>query len=162
MLVIVDMQNQILDPTKKNYVKGATSLIPKLAKRLSNARKKGEIILFLKDIPIELKDQKESLSSLQIINELSPLPHELVIEKNYFCLPPEKLLKIKSFLANEEISEGIEVTGVELSLCVLGNLLALQSAFPDQDFYLNQDLVAGNEFNETALQLLPAFNVTLT
>lgn len=93
MLVIVDMQNQILDPTKKNYVKGATSLIPKLAKRLSNARKKGEIILFLKDIPIELKDQKESLSSLQIINELSPLPHELVIEKKLFLFTSRKTFK---------------------------------------------------------------------
>ncbi len=137
MLVIVDMQRRILDMTDKNYVQGAQALIPKLKTRLEKARESREFVLFTKDIPIEYKNKAEELPKLKIIEELSPLPNEVVFKKNYYTLPPESLVEIRKLAEKNKDLNGIEVAGAELSLCVLANILALQSIFPEEDFYLN-------------------------
>lgn len=159
MLVIIDMQNRIVDPEDKNYVQGVDKLIPKLKLRLTKAWAAGEVILFTRDIPIEYKDEAEELAKLQIIEELAPLPGEVVIKKNYFTLPPESLIKIQELVKQEKPLKGIELAGAELSLCVLANTLALQSIFPEEDFYVNAALVAGNKFNQATLNILQEFNV---
>lgn len=126
MLVIVDMQRRILDMTDKNYVQGAQALIPKLKTRLEKARESREFVLFTKDIPIEYKNKAEELPKLKIIEELSPLPNEVVFKKNYYTLPPESLVEIRKLAEKNKDLNGIEVAGAELSLCVLANILALQ------------------------------------
>ncbi|MDT2641151.1 isochorismatase family protein [Enterococcus dongliensis] len=159
MLVIVDMQRRILDMTDKNYVQGAQALIPKLKTRLEKARESREFVLFTKDIPIEYKNKAEELPKLKIIEELSPLPNEVVFKKNYYTLPPESLVEIRKLAEKNKDLNGIEVAGAELSLCVLANILALQSIFPEEDFYLNSELVTGNKFNKVTLEMLQDFNV---
>lgn len=159
MLVIVDMQRRILDMTDKNYVQGAQALIPKLKTRLEKARESREFVLFTKDIPIEYKNKAEELPKLKIIEELSPLPNEVVFKKNYYTLPPESLVEIRKLAEKNKDLNGIEVAGAELSLCVLANILALQSIFPEEDFYLNSELATGNKFNKVTLEMLQDFNV---
>lgn len=160
MLVIVDMQNRILDPEDKNYVSGAARIIPAIQQRLKKARESGELVLFTRDIPIEHKDESEELRQLQIVSELAPLPEEYVFKKNYFALEPEQLIEIRELTeARKEEKKRIEVVGVELSLCVLANILALQGALPEGDFFIDQQLVAGNQLNEATVRLLPSFNI---
>ncbi|MDT2524339.1 isochorismatase family cysteine hydrolase [Enterococcus raffinosus] len=162
MLVIVDMQNRILDTDDENYVPGADKIIPKILQRLIKARKSGEMVLFTRDIPIEHKNESEERIELQIVADLAPLPEEYVFKKNYYALPPETLIDVRTLTEKRKQEKSrIEIVGVELSICVLANTLALQSALPEGDFYIDSELVAGNKLNETALQLLEQFNVEI-
>ncbi|MGX7204920.1 isochorismatase family cysteine hydrolase [Enterococcus pingfangensis] len=162
MLVIVDMQNRVLDANDKNYVPCAKQLIPKIQQRLEKARDAGEMVIFTKDIPIENKDESEELFGLQIIDEFAPLAGEYVIKKNYYALPPESLINVRA-LAEEKKQEKkrIEFTGVEANVCVLANVLALQGALPEGNFYIDPDLVTGNQLIEETLELLSKFNIEI-
>lgn len=159
MLVIVDMQNRILDSSDENYISGAKSLLPRLKRRLLQARKSEEVVLFTRDIPIEYKNQAEEITKLQIIRDLAPLASEFVFKKNYFTLAPETLLEIGKVVEKQKYPKEIEVAGAELGICVLANILALQSVFPAADFYVNPQLVTGNKWNEETLKILQEFNV---
>lgn len=55
MLVIIDMQNQVLDPMSDFYVPGSEELVDRIAQRLAKARENNELVLFTRDIPIEKK-----------------------------------------------------------------------------------------------------------
>ncbi|MGM0137983.1 hypothetical protein IGI65_000385 [Enterococcus sp. DIV0755b] len=159
MLVIVDMQNRILDSADENYIPSAKALLSQLKNRLDYARKSAEVVLFTRDIPIEYKDQAEEITKLQIIRELAPLNREFVFKKNYFTLAPETLLEIRRVVEKQKLPKEIEVVGAELSICVLANILALQSVFPAADFYLNPQLVTGNKWNAETLKILQEFNI---
>ncbi|MBF8808084.1 MAG: cysteine hydrolase [Enterococcus lacertideformus] len=160
MLVIVDMQNHILDPDSKYYVSDAKKLMEYIKKLLETARKKNEYILFTRDIPVERKGQDEEKEDLQIISDLYPRENEKVIKKYYFTMSPESLLTIKqeAFDQKKE-SKQIEVVGIETNLCVLSNTIALQSVFPEADFFIDSTFVSENKHGKQALALLKDFNV---
>ncbi len=62
-----------------------------------------------------------------------------MIKKYYFTIPPETLAEIQETLfESKEEQKEIEVVGIETNLCVLSNLIGLQSAFPEADFLLIQ------------------------
>ncbi len=162
MLVIIDMQNQVLDPTSDFYVPGSKALVDRIAQRLSKARATHELVLFTRDIPIEKKGKEEEIPALQLIPKLAPLPNEVVLKKYYFTLPPEKLLEIKDHLSDQKNEQkSIEVVGIETNLCVLSNTIALQSTFPEADFFLDPTLLSENEHGKIAIELLKDFNVTI-
>ena len=138
MLVIIDMQNHILDPNSEFYIPESDQLAERIAKRLAKARKNKEYILFTRDIPVELKDKEEEREDLQLIPLLSPQGNERVI-KSITLRSPETLAEIKETLfESKEEQKEIEVVGIETNLCVLSNLIGLQSAFPEADFLLIQ------------------------
>ena len=64
------------------------------------------------------------------------------------------------FESKEEQKE-IEVVGIETNLCVLSNLIGLQSAFPEADFFVDPTLVSSIKQGESALELLKDFNVSI-
>lgn len=161
MLVVIDMQNQIRDENSQSFISDSPALITRIAKRLQQARAEGEYILFTRDIPIDCKDTpNEEQEALQIVPELQPLPNEKVIKKYYFSIPPEVLLEIKEQLFNDKNEQKhIEVTGVETNICVLSNTIEIQSAFPEADFLINQQLVSGRNHESSGLKILQDFNV---
>lgn len=162
MLVIIDMQNHILDPNSEFYIPESDQLAERIAKRLAKARKNKEYILFTRDIPVELKDKEEEREDLQLIPLLSPQGNERVIKKYYFTIPPETLAEIKETLfESKEEQKEIEVVGIETNLCVLSNLIGLQSAFPEADFFVDPTLVSSRKHGESALELLKDFNVSI-
>lgn len=159
MLVVIDMQNHILDPTSEFYLEDGEALVERVNTRLNQARAANEYVLFTRDIPIERKDEAES-EDLKIIPTLSPLPNEREIKKYYFTLPPETLTEIKhSLFERKEEQKTIEVVGIETNLCVLSNTIALQSAFPEADFIIDSSLVSSRDHEPQALKLLKDFNV---
>lgn len=160
MLVVVDMQNRILDRHDECFVPRAADLVPKIRQRLDQARNQGELVLFTRDVPVEYKDKDEENFALQIIPTLAPLSSEMILKKHYFTLPPSQLLKIQK-LPEAVSQKTIELVGTELNLCVLANLIALQSSFPEADFVIHKELVTGNNLNTEALALLQEFNVTV-
>ena len=162
LLVIIDMQNHILDPNSEFYIPESDQLAERIAKRLAKARKDKEYILFTRDIPVELKDKEEEREDLQLIPLLSPQENERVIKKYYFTIPPETLAEIKETLfESKEEQKEIEVVGIETNLCVLSNLIGLQSAFPEADFFVDPTLVSSRKHGESALELLKDFNVSI-
>lgn len=169
MLVIIDMQNHILDPNSEFYIPESDQLAERIAQRLAKARQNNEYILFTRDIPVELKDKEEEREDLQLIPLLSPQENERVIKKYYFTIPPETLAEIQETLAeiqetlfeSKEEQKEIEVVGIETNLCVLSNLIGLQSAFPEADFFVDPMLVSSRKHGESALELLKDFNVSI-
>lgn len=162
MLVIVDMQNHILDPRSKFFVPNSDQLVERIAQRLAKARKNEEYILFTKDIPIERKNEEET-ADLQLISALAPTSNEQVLKKHYFMIPPETLVDIKQTLFNNKKEQKtIEIVGIETNLCVFSNTIALQSAFPEADFFIDVTLVAGNKHDRMAIELLKDFNVSVS
>ncbi|ROX82800.1 cysteine hydrolase [Enterococcus durans] len=162
MLVIIDMQNQVLDPMSDFYVPGSEELVDRIAQRLAKARENNELVLLTRDIPIEKKDVEEESPALQLIPKLTPLPNERVIKKYYFTLPPEKLIELKKQLFDrKDEQKSIEVVSIEANLCVLSNMIALQSAFPEADFFLDPALLSENQHGKMAIELLKDFNVSI-
>ncbi|OTN75740.1 hypothetical protein A5886_000816 [Enterococcus sp. 8G7_MSG3316] len=162
MLVIIDMQNQILDPTNDAYVPESHELVTRIAQRLKSARENQEYILHTRDIPIDLKDTPEEESiSLQIIPELAPLENEKVVKKYYYSIPPEVLIDIKETIFHDKEEKHIEITGVETNICVLSNTIEIQSAFPDANFMIQKELVAGKSHESEGLDILTDFNVKI-
>ena len=162
MLVIIDMQNHILDPNSEFYIPESDQLAERIAQRLAKARQNNEYILFTRDIPVELKDKEEEWEDLQLIPLLSPQENERVIKKYYFTIPPETLAEIQETLfESKEEQKEIEVVGIETNLCVLSNLIGLQSAFPEADFFVDPMLVSSRKHGESALELLKDFNVSI-
>ncbi|WP_461197810.1 isochorismatase family protein [Enterococcus sp. N249-2] len=162
MLVIIDMQNQILDAQNDAYVPDSQALSARIARRLRRARENHEYILYTPDIPIALKDTPhEERASLQIIPELAPRENEKVVKKYYYSIPPEVLIDIKEtiFAAKEE--KEIEIAGVETNICVLSNTIEIQSAFPDADFVIQKELVAGKSHESEGLDILKDFHVKI-
>ena len=51
------------------------------------------------------------------------------------------------------------MTGVETNICVLSNTIEIQSAFPEADFLINQQLVSGRNHESSGLKILQDFNV---
>lgn len=162
MLVIIDMQNQILDPTNDAYVPESQALVERIANRLKTARENQEYVLHTRDIPIDLKDSpEEEDAALQIIPKLAPLENEKVVKKYYYSIPPEVLIDIKETIFEAEEEKHIEITGVETNICVLSNTIEIQSAFPDADFVIHQALVAGKSHESEGLDILKDFNVKI-
>ncbi|BDP80767.1 hypothetical protein EfmAA290_14430 [Enterococcus faecium] len=160
--VIIDMQNHILDPNSEFYIPESDQLAERIAQRLAKARQNNEYILFTRDIPVELKDKEEEREDLQLIPLLSPQENERVIKKYYFTIPPETLAEIQETLfESKEEQKEIEVVGIETNLCVLSNLIGLQSAFPEADFFVDPMLVSSRKHGESALELLKDFNVSI-
>lgn len=162
MLVVVDMQNHILDPDSKYYVPNAEKLLNKIKKRLEQARKNKEAILFTRDIPVQRKGIDEEKEDLQIISLLSPRENERVIKKYYFTMPPEALLTVKQeAFPQDNDNKQIEMVGIETNLCVLSNTIALQSVFPEAVFFIDTSFVSENKHGNQALELLKDFNVEI-
>jgi len=132
MLVIIDMQNQILDPTSDAYVPDSHSLIARIAQRLKIARENQEYILHTRDV-----------------------------KKYYYSIPPEVLIEIKNNIFQDKEEKYIEITGVETNICVLSNTIEIQSAFPDANFFIQKNLVAGKKHESEGLDILKDFNVKI-
>lgn len=160
MFVIVDMQNRILDEADECFVPSDAELIPKIKQSLDQARKENEIVIFTRDVPVEVKNKNEDQVALQIIPELAALSSELILKKYYYTLPPEQLVKVQK-LPDVAGQKTIELAGAELNLCVLANALALQSAFPAADLVIGKERVIGKELSEEALALLRGFHVAV-
>ncbi|MEN2277711.1 cysteine hydrolase, partial [Enterococcus faecium] len=69
--------------------------------------------------------------------------NEREIKKYYVTIPPETLAEIKETLfESKEEQQELEGVGIETNFCVLSNLIGLQSAFPEADFFVDRTLVS--------------------
>lgn len=124
-LIIVDMQNDFVDPKGKLYVSTAQKTISAIKKLLEKARKSNVLIIFTQDTHYpgdpEFKIWGEHTAvgtwGHQIIDELKPMfPKEIVIQKmrydSFFGTPLNHILRIKNI-------EYVILTGTVANICVL-------------------------------------------
>jgi len=123
-LVIIDVQNDFINPSGKLYAKGSEKIIPPIKKLLSKARDAGATILFTQDWHIrddpEFKIWGEHTVAgtwgAEIIGELKPEETDITIRKPsydaFYSTPLDHVLK------SREIKKLI-LTGLLGNICVL-------------------------------------------
>ena len=123
--VIVDMQNDFVHPDGKLFSPNAQKIISPIKLLIDKARQSGVKIIYTQDThfpddPVEFPIWGEHVVKgswgWQIIDELKPLIHDIVIEKlrydAFFGTPLEHILKIYGI-------ENVIVTGTVANICVL-------------------------------------------
>ncbi len=123
-LVIIDVQNDFINPSGKLYAKGSEKIIPSIKKLLSKARDAGATIIFTQDWHIrddpEFKIWGEHTVAgtwgAEIIGELKPEETDITIRKPsydaFYSTPLDHVLK------SREIKKLI-LTGLLGNICVL-------------------------------------------
>lgn len=148
-LIIVDMQNDFVNPKGKLYVPNSEKIIKPLKNLLMRSRTAGATIVYTKDTHSEddvefqiwPKHAVKGTWGWEIIDELKPIKGEIIIKKlrydAFFGTPLDHILRLK------KISTLI-VTGVVANICVLhtasyGALLGYNIIFPmDTTIALNE------------------------
>ena len=157
-LIIVDMLNDFVDEKGALYCgELAKAIVPEIKKRLDDCRKNRDTVIFLADS--HDKDDKEferfpshcvaGTWGSEIIDELAPLPNEVVIPKQrfsgFFNTPLEAILE------KANVAE-VEVVGVCTSICVMDTVGGLANR--DYAIRVYKNCVADFDaiFHEFALQ----------
>lgn len=164
MLVVIDPQNTYLHPKGEQYLPAGELFVTRLKQRIQQALAKEEYILYTRDIPIEDKNQTEERWQLQIVAELKPLLAQgTELKKYFYAMPPERLLEIRHDKVGQQWWDEIEVCGSETQVCVLANLLGLQSVFPEADFVVDRRFILSGDAQkeQAALTLLADFGVVI-
>lgn len=124
-LIIIDMLNDFIDEKGTLYCgPGAREIVPFIQERLADHRKAGNLVVFLQDAHAEddlefKKFPKHCVAGTwgsQIIDALTPEPHETVLPKTrysgFYGTGLEKIL-------SDYAPENVEVVGVCTSICVM-------------------------------------------
>jgi nicotinamidase-related amidase len=129
-LLIVDMVNDFVHPDGSAYLKSGKKIIPLIERKLSEARKAGHLIIFLRDShrddPSEFKIfPKHCITGSwgsEIIEELTPIDGEIVVLKNKFS--GFFGTNLGHILYQFSVSEA-DVVGVCTSICVMDTVQGL-------------------------------------
>jgi len=123
-LIVVDMQNDFVNPKGALYVKGSEKIVPTIRSLVEKARKKNVMIVFTMDTHMEddiefsiwPKHTVEGSWGWQIIDELKPEKNDVIVRKlrydAFFGTPLDHILRIRGI-------EYVVVCGVVANICVL-------------------------------------------
>lgn len=156
-LVVVDMQNDFTTGALKNP--DAVAIIPKIAKLISEFRRKGATIIFTRDTHKEdylntLEGKRlpvvhclHNTTGWEIVKELTPLKSETIINKNHFGYD-----RWSAFI---DQGSDVYMCGTCTDICVVSNALAIKS-IEGVDVTVYEDACAGvnKEKHEAALETM--------
>jgi len=123
-LIVVDMQNDFVNPKGALYVKGSEKIVPTIRSLVEKARKKNVMIVFTMDTHMEddiefsiwPKHTVEGSWGWQIVDELKPEKNDVIVRKlrydAFFGTPLDHILRIRGI-------EYVVVCGVVANICVL-------------------------------------------
>lgn len=123
-LIIVDMQNDFVNPRGSLYVKNSEKIIPNIRRILDKAKTRNAIIVYTQDwhpedspeFKIWPKHCVAGSWGAEIVDELKPQPGDLVVRKEtydaFYGTELERVLR-------ENGVEIVVVTGVVANICVL-------------------------------------------
>lgn len=123
-LIVVDMQNDFVNPKGALYVKGSEKIVPTVRSLVEKARKKNVMIVFTMDTHMEddvefsiwPKHTVEGSWGWQIVDELKPEKNDVIVRKlrydAFFGTPLDHILRIRGI-------EYVVVCGVVANICVL-------------------------------------------
>ena len=123
-LIIVDMQNDFVKPGGRLVVPSAAKTVPAIKKLLEKARKHGVMVVYTKDthypgdpeFDIWGEHVVKGTWGWEIVDELKPMPWEIVVEKTrydgFYGTPLDDLLRVHGI-------RNVVVTGTVANICVL-------------------------------------------
>lgn len=123
-IIVVDMQNDFVDPKGKLFVSSAAKTIPAIKKLLEKARKHNVKVFYTMDThmkdDIEFKiwgeHTVENTWGWQIVDELKPNENDIIVRKlrydGFFGTPLDHLLRIHGI-------ENVIIVGTVANICVL-------------------------------------------
>lgn len=123
-VIVVDMQNDFVDPKGALYVKGAEKIVPIIRSLIEKARKAGVLVIYTMDTHMEddiefsiwPKHTVEGSWGWQIVDELRPEKRDIIVRKMrydaFFGTPLDHILRVRNI-------EYVVVCGVVANICVL-------------------------------------------
>lgn len=123
-LIVVDMQNDFVNPKGSLYVSGSEKIIPVIKSLVGRAREKGVMIVFTQDshmsddveFSIWPRHAVEGTWGWSIVDDLKPKDGDVVIRKlrydAFFGTPLDHILRIRGV-------EYLVICGVVANICVL-------------------------------------------
>lgn len=174
VLVVVDMQNDFV--TGALGSKEAQDIVPKVVKKIKQAREDNVPVIFTQDTHDEryLSIQEGKLLPVQhcIVGtrgwELIPEIKELVpnrssvIEKSGFGAEPSYLEEVL-YENDAETADEYEVCGLCTDICVISNVVLLKTLYRESKITVDAQAVAGvtPEKNAAALEVMKSIQVNV-
>ena len=166
VLVVVDMQKDFISGALGT--KEAVAIVPRVAKKIAQAKKAGKTVVFTRDTHHENYLQTQEGKNLpvphciintegwQIRKEIADLISTEPIIKETFGSSrlPERIRT----LSDQEAIESITLVGLCTDICVISNAMVLKAFFPELPIHVDASCCAGVT-RESHLQALEAMKV---
>lgn len=170
MLIAIDLQNDIFDPSGQRYVEWTQKVRDRIENRIHKAIKDGEPIIYTKNLYPDFEHGKRTTESIHFDEKLFRQYRDLLEAhgdaylKTFYGIPPAEALRFEEKY-KDEIESGchIEFIGVETNICVLANIMVVQNIFPHASIKVNKHLVASknDDLHDKALEILSNMNVAI-
>lgn len=147
-LIVIDMLEDFVRPGAPLEVPGARDILPALRRRISRARRKAELVVYICDA--HRKDDPEftrmgwpphavaGTRGAAVVREISPDPGDVVVEKKgysgFFRTPLQSVLRRHGIRT-------VSLTGVVTNICIL--YTAYEAAVRGYEVVVDESLVAG-------------------
>lgn len=168
MLVVIDVQNDFFDKRGTNYVEWSKVIEDGIAKRIDQAVKNNESIIYTKNLYPDFEYDERSAESIRFDEAIYPKFYERLeshgdeYTKTFYGIPAEQASNIyENYKVEVETNQKIEFIGVETNICVLANIMVIQNIFPEANITVNKNLVAGtsDDLHDKTLEILANMNV---
>lgn len=167
-LIVIDMQNDfIYGPLGTDE---ATGIVPGVQKKVDEYRKRGDIIIYTKDV----HDTDRYLSTHE--GRYLPVKHcdfkspgRKIVEGVSLDKYPNAHTKLKDTFGYlgwmiAPIKGPIEIVGVCTDICVVSNALILRAMYPETDITVDASCCAGTtpEMHKAALAVMKSCHIDIT
>lgn len=135
LLVVVDMQNDFIDGSLGT--KEAVAIVPAVAKKIADARKNGEMVVFTRDTHHDNYLESQEGKNLPVVHCIEgskgwQISSKLdVSDSRIFNKPTFGSMELADFAAGLKNLEEIELVGVCTGICVISNALLLKAKLPE-------------------------------
>lgn len=147
-LLVIDMLEDFVRPGSPLEVPGTRTILPALRRRISRARKKGELVVYVCDS--HRKNDREftrmgwpphavaGTRGAAVVREIAPEPGDVVVEKKgysgFFRTPLQTVLRRHGIRT-------VSLAGVVTNICIL--YTAYEAAVRGYEVIVDESLVAG-------------------
>ena len=168
LLIVIDMQNDFIDGALGT--KEAVAIVPKVAKKIADARAGGEALVFTRDTHqknyLETQEGKnlpvlhcvEGTDGWQISDRLE------VGESRVFNKPSFGSMELADYAATLDGLEEIELVGLCTGICVISNAFILKAKLPEVKITVDASCCAcvTPESHKTALSAMKLCQINVT
>ena len=147
VLCIIDMQNDFIDGALGT--KEAQAIVPNVVKKLNEARKNGDRIIFTRDTHTEDYLNTQEGKNLPVIHcvkgtpgwEITPeldVAGDMVIDK-----PTFGSVALSEMIAAMQDADSVELVGLCTDICVISNAMLIKARMPEMPVYVDGFCCAG-------------------
>ena len=135
LLIVIDMQNDFIDGALGT--KEAVAIVPKVAKKISDARATGENVVFTRDTHQKNYLESQEGKNLPVVHCVEgsdgwQISSKLEVEDSrIFNKPSFGSMDLADYVATLSDLEEIELVGLCTGICVISNAFILKTKLPE-------------------------------